>query len=79
MMYYKVLSWCDGHQFYRWSKRYPGMVVGAGKYMIENELLTERERNKYCNHDKHFIVVEVPKNRVYWSFGARFEIKKEGA
>lgn len=73
MKYYRVLNWCDGKQFFRWSGRYPGMVVGTGLYMISNELLTERERNKYCNHDKHFEVVEIPKSRVYWSFGARFE------
>lgn len=74
MKYYKVLEWADGSQYYKWDgrpNRY-GYVRPTGKYMIENELLTEREKNAYCNHDKHYEVVEIPKNKTYWFFGARF-------
>ena len=75
MKFYRVLSWCDGHQYYKWDgrpNRY-GYVRPTGLYMISGELLTEKERNKFCNHDKHFEVVEVKKNNTHWFFGARFE------
>ena len=72
MKYYRVLGWADGKQYYKWDKRNAGYVRPTGLYMIANELLTEREKNMYCNHDKHYEVVEVPKNKTYWFFGARF-------
>lgn len=79
MKYYKVLAWADGRQYYKWDRRPNryGYVRPTGLYMVANELLTEREKNMYCNHDKHYEVVEVPKNKTYWFFGARFAV--EGA
>lgn len=76
MKYYRVLNWCDGNQYYKWDTRKAGYVKPTGLYMITGELLTERERNKFCNHDKHFEVVEIPKNKTHWFFGARFENTK---
>lgn len=77
MKYYRVKEWCDGHEFYKWDNRKYGYVRQTGKYMVANELLTEREFWKYSNHKGHYEIVEIPKSRVYWSFGVRFE-KKEG-
>lgn len=77
MKYYKVREWCDGNEFYKWDgqKNRYGYVRQTGKYMIANELLTARERWQYSNHNGHFDVVEIPKNQVYFSFGARFQVR----
>lgn len=73
MKYYRVLTWADGRQYMKWNRKKYGEVVGTGLYMISGELLTERERNKFCNHDKHFEMIELKKSEVYWAFGARFQ------
>ena len=48
---------------------------------IQNELLTEKELKKKCEHNKwnfdkivedNFSVVEIPKRDIYWFFGCRF-------
>ena len=77
MKYYRVLGWADGCQYYKWDRRPNryGYVRPTGLYMVANELLTEREKNMYCNHDKHYEVVEIPKNKTYWFFGARFAVE----
>lgn len=48
----------------------------SGNTTIINELLTEKERNTKFRFlsDSVFEVVEVSKKKIYWSFGARFEI-----
>ncbi len=48
----------------------------TGYTTINNELLTERERNTKFRYlyDDCFEVVNVSKKRTYWNFGARFEI-----
>lgn len=66
MKYYKVII--DGkHDYF------------TGYTTIYNELLTEKERNKKFRYlqDYCFEIVEVKKNKTFWSFGARFECKED--
>lgn len=60
-----------------------GHYVNAGDILIANELYTIKEYQKLV--DTRFFgfapysaveLVEIPKNRVYWFFGARFECKR---
>lgn len=48
----------------------------TGWTVIENELVTEKERNTKFRYisDSNFEVVDIPKSRTYKSFGVRFEI-----
>ncbi len=42
--------------------------------LVANELYTERERNEMPEiSDNAFERVDIPKDRTYWCFGARFE------
>jgi len=45
--------------------------------VIENELLTEKERNTKARYlkDDIFEIVEINKNKTFFSFGVRFECK----
>jgi len=45
--------------------------------VIENELLTEKERNTKARYikDDLFEIVEINKNKTFFSFGVRFECK----
>ena len=47
----------------------------TGNTLIENELLTARERNTKFRYipDSYFDIVEVSKKGTYISFGVRFE------
>lgn len=39
---------------------------------VADELFTEKEVKKYSLNENYLEVVEVPKNKTYWFFGARF-------
>ena len=43
--------------------------------VIENELLTEKERNTKARYidNSNFEIVEIPKNKTFFNFGVRFE------
>lgn len=45
--------------------------------VVENELLTEKERNSRVRYlsDSVFHIVEINKNKTFMSFGVRFECK----
>lgn len=44
--------------------------------LVANELYTERERNEMPEiPNEAFECVEIPESRVYWCFGARFELQ----
>ena len=45
------------------------------KLLVKNELITEKEKEKYYKNfkDEFFEIVEVKKNNTYIFFGARFE------
>jgi hypothetical protein len=48
--------------------------IRDGNILVANELYTEREFNKLpFVYAGAFEIVEIPKNRTYWFFGARFE------
>lgn len=69
MRYYKVPKHLDGKQLY---------TSNQGYYtLVENELITEKECEKIgiANYAKNTLpMVEVKKNKIYFFFGARFEI-----
>lgn len=60
MLYYRVLPQYDNF------KRADGSILVGG------ELYTEKELNRYRIDTKKVIPVNVPKNKVFWCFGARF-------
>lgn len=62
MKFYKVVK--EKHDYF------------TGYTTIENELLTEREKNTKFRYlmDDCFQLVEISKKKTFWSFGARFEI-----
>ena len=71
MTYYKVPPKFDGRA-----------VIGKGLYsgtpkrfLIENELYTEKECDKYGISLNGLEVVNVSRKRIYWFFGARFEME----
>lgn len=45
--------------------------------MVEGELITQKERDSKFRYlkDDVFEAVDIPKNKTFWCFGARFEIK----
>lgn len=51
----------------------------TGYTAIKGELLTEKERNRKFRYldDCFFEVVNVNRNKTYWSFGCRWEIDKD--
>jgi hypothetical protein len=68
MKYYRVRE--HANQFPKNPK------VRDGNNLIGMELYTEREFNKLPYvYVSAFEMVEIPKNKTYWSFGARFERK----
>lgn len=64
MKYYKALA--EKHDYF------------TGYTTITGELVTQRERDTKFRYigDDVFQQVEISKSKVFWSFGARFEIKK---
>ena len=78
MLYYRVKPKCDQMPRIKYS-RYIAKQVPDGIF-VANELYTTGELNKfYIPHERFFDIfdaVEIPKNKVYWSFGCRFEMKE---
>ena len=83
MKYYQVLPKFDGLQVWRWSDRAGGRVVY--RELIAGELLTPAAYRKINAGDYRtpgrgwvrdglqlFRVLDIPKTKTYWSFGARF-------
>lgn len=66
MIYYRVREQYD---------QYPkNPKVRDGNILVKHELYTEKEFNKLPYvYAGAFERVEIPKNRTYWCFGARFE------
>lgn len=61
MKYYKVKPEADN----KYNKDRTHFFVGG-------ELLTEKEKEKYCCPDAFVDPVEIKKTETYWFFGARF-------
>jgi hypothetical protein len=78
MKYYRVKPEYDNKQLLTKER---GIYVNRGYSLIAKELFTVKEWEKICK--KHVFrrslaecveLVEIPKTKVYWFFGARFEI-----
>ena len=54
---------------------YDGFNVGNGWQLIAGELWTATELKRHHLNPSMLVEVKVPKNRVYWLFGARWEDK----
>ena len=70
MRYYRVKPEFDNFRLWR-NGKYAGILV-ANQLYTEKEL--EKRRVLFCRRVRFdmFERVEVPKNKVYWFFGARF-------
>lgn len=73
MKYYRVKPEYDNKTRYRLNR---GGVCIPNSILIGNELYTAVERSKIANRKQMFDVIEIPKNRIYFCFGARFEMKE---
>lgn len=73
MKYYRVKPEFDNKSRFKFHRG--GGLEIDGIY-IANELYTPTEIKKYLGYAQYCEIVEIPKNKVYFSFGARFEIKK---
>lgn len=72
MKYYKVLPEYNNKPRFKF-KRGGGLEID-GIY-IENELYTQREILKYFDYSSYVVPVEIPKNKIYFFFGARFAME----
>ncbi len=73
MKYYRVKKDYDNATKFVWDTRKDryGYVRRDG-ILIGGELYTEIERSKIANSKVFFEEVEIPKSKIYFSFGARF-------
>lgn len=72
MKYFKVPANLDGRAVIK-----KGLYCGKiQRFLIKNELYTEKELEKYGMTEEGFIPVDIPKSRIFWNFGARFEMKE---
>ena len=62
MKYYKVLPQYDQKRTRK----------NNGYFHIANELITEKELEKYGYIKECCKIVNIPKSQIYWFFGARF-------
>jgi hypothetical protein len=61
MLYYKATQYNNGY---------------GKNLVVNNELLTPKEFNKHNDKNKAlFVPVQINKNKIYWFFGARFEMR----
>ena len=72
MKYFKVPTNLDGRAVIK-----KGLYCGKiQRFLIKNELYTAKELEKYGMTETEFIPVDIPKSRIFWNFGARFEMKE---
>ena len=69
MKYYRVKPQYDNKTRYKWNNKKQGVSDGI---LVANELYTPSEFRKIANCPAWFDVVQIPKNKIYWFFGARF-------
>ena len=53
----------------RWKGHYSVVIS-----LVKGELFTEREAEKYHIPERAVVKVELPKSKVYWFFGCRFDM-----
>lgn len=73
MKFYKVKKEYDQTPLYKIGKK----KMYYYSFLIANELYTDAELRQFNVDPIFFDVVEIPKNKTYWSFGARFESKNK--
>lgn len=73
MKYYRVKPEYDNVT--RYKLNWCGACV-PDSILVGNELYTLVERSKIANRQQMFDVVNIPKNKTFFSFGARFEMKE---
>ena len=76
MKYYRVKNEYDNTRKFRYVNREKTHIKNDD-ILIAGELYTQKEREKLYNDDKCFEVVEIPKNKIYFFFGARFSINDD--
>lgn len=59
-------------KYFRVKKEYDNVRRNDGDILVQNELYTEREVDRFKIPQKYLAVVNVRKNDTYWFFGARF-------
>lgn len=69
MTYYKVKPEYDNKTRYKYDNHHNGV---PDSFLIANELYTPTEFQKIANCPAWFDTIEVPKNKTYFFFGARF-------
>lgn len=69
MKYYKVKPQYDNKTRYTWNNHHQGVPNGI---LIANELYTPSEYKRLAMCSAWFDVVEIPKNKIHFFFGARF-------
>ena len=70
MTYYRVKPEYDNKK--RYTRNNKGQGVPDGTILVANELYTPAEFRKIANCPAWFDVVEIPKSKIYFFFGARF-------
>ena len=73
MKYYRVKPEFDNVTRYKLNRN--GTCI-PDSVLIGNELYTSIERSKIANRKQMFDIVNISKNRTFFSFGARFEMKE---
>ena len=74
MQYYRVKPEYANNWRYTWNSHHQGI---RNSVLIANELYTPGEFRRIANCPAWFEPVTIPKSRIYWMFGARFESKME--
>ena len=74
MLYYRVKKEYDNKRKFRYTNK-EKTHVKSDDILIAGELYTQKEREKLHHKNDCFDLVEVPKNKTYFFFGARFEMK----
>lgn len=69
MKYYRVKPQYDNKVRYKWNNHSQGV---PDSILIANELYTPKEFERLTNCPLWFEVVEIPKSKIYFCFGARF-------
>lgn len=69
MKYYRVKPQYDNKVRYKWNNHRQGV---PDSILIANELYTPKEFERLANCPAWFELVEIPKSKIYFYFGARF-------
>lgn len=69
MKYYRVKPQYDNKVRYKWNNHGQGV---PDSILIANELYTPKEFERLANYPAWFELVEIPKSKIYFCFGARF-------